>query len=321
MIDRITKLFPLWAILFSIVAFYLNNFFSIFRTAIVPLLIIVMFGMGMTLTWDNFRRILKSPLVILLGFSLQYLIMPAAGYFVSVLFNLSPVMMAGVVLVGCSPGGTASNVITYLGNGDVALSITLTLTSTVLAVFLTPFFSYIILNHVVPVPTGEMFLDILQIVLIPVLAGTAINSFFSKKINKIRNIFPLISTLAIVFIIAIIVALNKSKITEMSFFIVAAVMLHNMIGLSFGYFVPRLLKYDKKTCRTICIEVGMQNSGLSVALAVKFFSAAAALPGAIFSIWHNLSGSILAGWWRVKDEKTFKVNEENNKLKTLEGSG
>ena len=155
MIDRITKLFPLWAILFSFIAFYFNEYFSVFKSAIVPLLIVVMFGMGMTLTWDNFKRIFKSPLIILIGFGLQYLIMPAAGYFVSALFNLSPVMMAGVVLVGCSPGGTASNVITYLENGDVALSITLTLTSTVLAVFLTPFFSYIILNHVVPVPAGE----------------------------------------------------------------------------------------------------------------------------------------------------------------------
>ena len=301
MVDRITKLFPLWAIIFSILAYLANDFFSIFKSLIVPLLIVVMFGMGMTLTWDNFKRIFKSPLIILIGFGLQYLIMPFSGYLVSAIFNLSPVMMAGVVLVGCSPGGTASNVITYLGDGDVALSITLTLTSTVLAVFLTPFFSYIILNHVVPVPAGEMFLDILQIVLIPVLLGTAINSLFSKKINKVRNVFPLISTLAIVFIIAIIVALNKTKISEMNFIIVAAVILHNLIGLSFGYFVPKLLKYDNKTCRTISIEVGMQNSGLSVALAVKYFSAAAALPGAIFSIWHNLSGSMLAGWWRFKD--------------------
>ena len=302
MIDRITKLFPIWAIIFSILAYYSNDFFSNFKSLIVPLLIIVMFGMGMTLTWDKFKRIFKSPLILFIGFGLQYLVMPFSGYFVSVLFSLSPAMMAGVVLVGCSPGGTASNVITYLGNGDVALSITLTLTSTVFAVFLTPFFSYIILNHIVPVPAREMFLDILQIVLIPVLLGTAINSLFSKKINKIRNVFPLISTLAIVFIIAIIVGLNKTKISEMSFIIVVAVIMHNLIGLSFGYFVPKLLKYDKKTCRTISIEVGMQNSGLSVALAVKYFSAAAALPGAIFSIWHNLSGSVLAGWWRYKDE-------------------
>jgi bile acid:Na+ symporter, BASS family len=303
MTDKITKLFPLWAILFSLVAYFYDELFAGFKSAIVPLLAVIMFGMGMTLKWKNFREIFKSPLVILLGFSLQFLVMPAAAYLISVLLNLSPVMMAGVVLVGCSPGGTASNVITYLGKGNVALSITLTLTSTVLAVFLTPFLSYIFLNHVVPVPAGEMFLDILQIVLVPVLVGTAINSFFSAKIEKIRTVFPLISTLAIVVIIAIIVSINKAKIEEMSFIIVAAVMLHNITGLTFGYWIPRLLKYDRTICRTICIEVGMQNSGLSVALAVKFFSAAAALPGAVFSIWHNLSGSVLAAWWRSRDEK------------------
>jgi len=302
MIDRITKLFPLWAIIFSLLAYFYSDLFSGFKSAIVPLLTVVMFGMGMTLRWDNFREIFKTPLAILLGVGLQYLVMPGAAYLISVLLNLSPEMMAGVVLVGCSPGGTASNVITYLGNGNVALSITLTLTSTVLAVALTPLISYIILNHVVPVPATEMFIDILQIVLIPVLAGTATNSFFNKKIGKIRNVFPLLSTLAIVVIIAIIVALNKSKLEEMNLIIIAAVVLHNATGLTFGYFVPKMLRYDKRTCRTICIEVGMQNSGLSVALAVKFFSAAAALPGAIFSIWHNLSGSILAAWWRFKDE-------------------
>lgn len=303
MMHKITKLFPIWAILFSILAYFYNGFFAVFKSAIVPLLTVVMFGMGMTLKWENFREIFKSPLLILLGVSLQYIVMPGTAYLISVLLNLSPVMMAGVVLVGCSPGGTASNVITYLAKGNVALSITLTLTSTVLAVAFTPFFSWFILNHVVPVPAGEMFLNILQIVLIPVLIGTGINSFFSNKIAKIRNIFPLISTLAIVFIIAIIVALNKSKIDEISLIIVAAVILHNLTGLSFGYFVPKLFKYDKKVCRTLSIEVGMQNSGLSVALAVKFFSVAAALPGAIFSIWHNLSGSVLAAWWSSGNEK------------------
>ncbi len=307
MISKLTRLFPLWAVLFSLIAFFYSNIFSGFKSAIVPLLTVVMFGMGMTLTWDNFKKIIKSPAVIFLGFGLQYLIMPSAAYVISLLLNLPPQMMAGLVLVGSCPGGTASNVITYLGNGDVALSITLTLTSTIFAVFLTPFFSYILLNHVVPVPAAEMFLDILQIVLIPVLVGTTINSLFSSKIEKVRNIFPFLSMLAIVLIITIIVALNKSKIADVSFIILVAVILHNMTGLTFGYFIPRLLKYDKKTCRTIGIEVGMQNSGLSVALAVKFFSAAAALPGAIFSIWHNLSGSFLAGWWTYRDAKKEKL--------------
>lgn len=310
MIDKITKLFPIWAILFSLLAYFYNDLFAGFKSWIIPLLTVVMFGMGMTLKWENFKEIFKSPLIILLGFSLQFLVMPGAAYLISVLFNLSPVMMAGVVLVGCSPGGTASNVITYLGNGNVALSITLTLTSTIFAVALTPFFSYLLLNHVVPVPVTDMFLNILQIVLVPVLLGTAINSFFGKKLEKIRNVFPLISTLAIVLIIAIIVALNKARLAEMELIIIAVVMLHNSTGLTIGYLVPRLLKYDKKICRTIAIEVGMQNSGLSVALAVKFFSAAAALPGAIFSIWHNLSGSVLAGWWRYRDEKINKSDTQ-----------
>ena len=297
MIHKITKLFPFWAILFSIMAYFYNGFFAGFKFAIVPLLTVVMFGMGMTLKWENFREIFKSPLLILLGVSLQYVVMPASAFLISILLNLSPVMMAGVVLVGCSPGGTASNVITYLAKGNVALSITLTLTSTVLAVALTPFLSWLILKQVVPVPAGDMFLDILQIVLIPVLIGTGINSILGQKIEKIRILFPLISTLAIVIIIAIIVALNKSKIEEINLIIIAAVMLHNLTGLCFGYFIPKLFKYDNKVCRTLSIEVGMQNSGLSVALAVKFFSAAAALPGAIFSIWHNLSGSVLAALW------------------------
>jgi BASS family bile acid:Na+ symporter len=304
MIDKLTKLFPLWAIIFSLIAYFYSYLFAGLKSAIVPLLTVVMFGMGMTLTWDNFKEIIKAPSVIFLGFALQYLIMPSAAYVISILLKLPPEMMAGLVLVGCSPGGTASNVITYPGNGNVALSITLTLTSTIFAVFLTPFFSYILLNHVVPVPAAGMFLDILQIVLIPVLVGTTINSLSGNKIEKVRNVFPLLSTLAIVLIIAIIVGLNKSKIADMSFIIFAAVILHNVTGLTFGYYIPKLFKYDKKICRTIGIEVGMQNSGLSVALAVKFFSAAAALPGAIFSIWHNLSGSLLAGWWRYRDTKS-----------------
>ena len=290
MIDKITKLFPLWAILFSVIAYYYDSFFAGFKSAIIPLLTVVMFGMGMTLTWNNFREVIESPAVIFLGFALQYLIMPVSAYLISLLLNLSPMLMAGVVLVGCSPGGTASNVITYLGNGNVALSITLTLTSTVFAVLLTPLLTYLFLNHVVPVPAVDMLLDILQIVLVPVLVGTAINSFFQGKLDKVRNIFPLISTLAIIVIIAIIVALNKVKLGNVDFMIILAVMLHNMTGLTSGYFIPRLFKYDKKICRTIGIEVGMQNSGLSVALAVKYFSAAAALPAAIFSVWHNLSG-------------------------------
>ncbi len=310
MAEKIIKYFPVWAVLFAVMAYYFDSYFASLKSAIIPLLAIVMFGMGMTLTWDNFREVIKKPKSILVGFSLQYLIMPFSAYFISVILDLSPMLMAGLVLVGCSPGGTASNVITFLAGGNVALSITLTLVSTITAVLFTPFLTMVLLNHVVPVPAMEMFLDILQIVLVPVILGTAINSFMNNKIKNISNIFPLISALAIILIIAIIVALNKTKISEVSLLLVFAVILHNSTGLILGYYITRLLRFDNKTCRTIAIEVGMQNSGLGVALAIKYFSATAALPGAIFSVWHNLSGSIYAGLLRMWDIKNKFQNKK-----------
>ncbi|MBN1533004.1 MAG: bile acid:sodium symporter family protein [Spirochaetes bacterium] len=299
--QRFTRLFPLWALLVSVAAYNLDAYLAGLKPLIIPLLAVVMFGMGMTLEWQNFRNVFKSPGVILLGFSLQYLVMPGAAYLLSLLFRLPPALTAGMVLVGCSPGGTASNVIAYLAGGDVALSVTMTLASTVCAVVLTPLLTLLLLRHVVPVPAAEMLLDILVIVLLPVMAGTAINSFFKERIGKVRELFPLLSAAVILFIIAIIVALNRSNIGSASPVILMAVMAHNLTGLALGYGVTRLFRYDEKTGRTIAIEVGMQNSGLAVALAVRYFSAAAALPGAIFSVWHNISGSILAGIWRHRD--------------------
>ena len=308
MIEKLTKLFPVWAILFSILAFIFPSFFSSFKSAIIPLLTVVMFGMGMTLTWDNFNSVIKTPKTILIGVILQFAIMPLSAFIISKSFGLSAQFTAGMILVGSSSGGTASNVITYLADGDVALSITLTMTSTILAVIFTPLLTLLYLNQVVPVPFWQILLSILQMVLVPVLLGTTINSLFNKKIEKFRPVFPLLSTIAIVLIIAIIIALNKPKLVDLNYIIIICVILHNSSGLFFGYFSTKLFGYDIKTCRTIGIEVGMQNSGLSVALAVKYFSAIAAIPGAIFSIWHNLSGSILAGYW------SSKAHKQNNDL-------
>lgn len=302
MVYRMTQLFPLWAIIFSIVAFWKPDFFAQFKASIIPLLTVVMFGMGMTLKWKNFKKVIKSPGIILIGVSLQYLIMPLSAYIISKTMGLSPALTAGMVLVGSSAGGTASNVITYLAKGDVALSITLTMTSTLIAVVMTPFLSYLYLHQMVAVPFLKMLWSILQMVFIPVVLGTTINSLFADKVGRIRSVFPLISTLAIVVIIAIIVGLNQQRLVNLGFMIILAVILHNLSGLTSGYWVTRLLGYDERTCRTVGIEVGMQNSGLSVALAIKYFSAAAAIPGAIFSIWHNLSGSFLAGYWSFQNE-------------------
>ncbi len=297
MLDRTTSLFPLWAILFSILAYLCPQCLVGFKPAIIYLLGVVMFGMGMTLTADNFAAVLKRPNVVTVGVLLQYLLMPLIAWGLSRALNLSPELMVGMVLVGSSPGGTASNVICYLARGDVALSITLTALSTLLAVLASPLLTWLYIGHTVEVPVVKMLLDVLKVVIVPVAVGVVINTLIGHRIGEAKKIFPLISVAAIVFIIAIIIALNQARLQQLAMTLFIAVVLHNALGLVGGYWLARGFGYDLRICRTLAIEVGMQNSGLAVALSIKFFSPLAALPGALFSIWHNLSGSLLASWW------------------------
>ena len=297
MIERITLLFPLWAILFSSIAFIYPQGFVELKPAIVYLLGVVMFGMGVTLTGEDFYRVLKRPRVIVTGILLQYLLMPLIAWLLCLSLGVGHTLMVGMVLVGSSPGGTASNVICYLARGDVALSITLTICSTLLAVAATPLLSWVYLGQTVEVPVIKMLVDILRVVIAPVIAGVVINSLLGTRIEAIKSIFPLLSVVAIVIIIAIIVALNQASIQVLALTLLVAVILHNGLGLVGGYWLPRWLGHERRICRTLSIEVGMQNSGLAVALAIKFFSPMAALPGALFSIWHNISGSVLSAWW------------------------
>ena len=245
MIALITRLFPLWAVIFSAMAFLFPGIFSGGKSAIIPLLTVVMFGMGMTLKWSHFREVVKEPQVILLGVLLQFLIMPFSAFVISSLLGLTVAFTAGMVLVGSSPGGTASNVITYLAGGNVALSITLTMTSTLIAVVMTPLLTLLYLNRMVAVPFWSMLWSVFQIVFVPVVVGTTINTVFGKKLESIRSLFPLISTIAIVLIIAIIVAINQSKLADIGLVLVAAVILHNASGLLFGFWVPKMLGYDE----------------------------------------------------------------------------
>lgn len=297
-IHNLTRLFPLWAMLFSVLAWWQPQLFAGHKPAIMPLLALVMFGMGLTLTLADFARILKLPRLIVLGALLQFGLMPLAAWLVSLLLGLNPLLTAGMVLVGASPGGTASNVVCYLARGNVALSITLTAVSTLLAVLLTPWLSWLYLNATIDVPVLDMLKSIVQLIIVPVMLGIALNHFLHARLRPLQHAFPLISVAAIVLIIAIIVALNHERLSELSLLLLLAVALHNLTGLVGGYAVPRLLGYDTRVCRTLAIEVGMQNSGLAVALALKYFAPLAALPGALFSIWHNLSGSLLASLWR-----------------------
>jgi BASS family bile acid:Na+ symporter len=294
---RLTALFPLWAILASAAALFWPAPFVASKPAIVPLLGVIMLGMGLTLTWNSFTRVFTCPRFVAGGVFLQFFLMPLFAWGIARLLHLDQALTAGLVLVGACPGGTASNVICFLAGGDVALSITLTACSTILAVFLTPFLTWFYVGQVVPVPVVDMFLSIVKIVLIPVGAGVALNTLFGGHFKKVKPVFPVVSVGSIVFIIAIVVALNRQNFHMIGAAAALAVVLHNLAGLLAGYWAARIMGWERQVCRTIAIEVGMQNSGLGVALAMKYFSAAAALPGAIFSIWHNFSGSLVASYW------------------------
>ncbi len=298
MLTTVTSLFPLWAIIFSVTAFFFPNIFSGLKPAIVPLLAIVMLGMGMTLKPENFKRIFERPFSIAIGVTLQYTIMPLSALLISNMLSLPLELKIGMVLVGCCPGGTASNVICYLAKADVALSIILTLITTLISFCLTPFLCWLLVGQTVPVPVLKMLTTILTIIIIPVALGVAINTLWGRKVSPLKKIFPLISVAAIVLIIAIIVALNRDNLATSGWILAIGVISHNLFGLSAGYGIARALKRTKTESRTIAIEVGMQNSGLAVALALKYFTPLSALTGAIFSIWHNLSGSFLSRYWR-----------------------
>lgn len=297
MLARATAGFPLWALLAALAAAVAPGPFSALRGAIAPLLGIVMLGMGMTLEARDFARVLERPAAVFLGVTLQYAIMPFAGWVVGLALGLAPELAAGVVLVGSCPGGTASNVVCYLARGDVALSITLTTLSTLLAVGATPALTWIYVGQRVDVPVLEMLRSIAAVVVLPVVAGVAVNTLWGRRLEAVKHLFPLLSVAAIVLIIAIVVALNHARLDALLAPVAVAVVLHNGLGLALGYGAARALGRSESERRTLAIEVGMQNSGLGVALASAHLSPAAALPGALFSVWHNLSGALLASWW------------------------
>ncbi|MBZ0333249.1 bile acid:sodium symporter family protein [Marinobacter sp. AL4B] len=297
MIARITQLFPLWAIAFSVLAYVQPTLFVDLKSTIVPLLTIIMLAMGLTLTPTDFGNVARSKGAITLGVILQFSVMPILALVISLVMGFSPEQTVGMVLVGSVAGGTSSNVMAYLAKGDVALSISMTAISTLLGVVLTPLLTGFLAGKTVDVPVAAMLLSLVKIVLLPVGIGVAINTLARPAIKRIENILPLVSMAAIVIIVAIVVALNKDNLAVQGMAIAVAVILHNGLGLALGYGLARLFGFEPTVCRTIAFEVGLQNSGLATALAMKFFTPVAAIPGTLFSVWHNISGSILAGYW------------------------
>lgn len=294
---RLTLWFPLLAVVISLVAAAVPDFLITLRPAIVPLLGVVMFGMGMTLTPGSFADVVSRPRIVALGLVLQYMLMPFWAWSTAQVFGLPEQLALGLVLVGSCPGGTASNVMCYLAKGDVALSISLTTLSTLLAVVATPLLTWIYMGQSIPVPVWGMILSIVKVIVVPVALGVAVNTWFGSRMGSIKRLFPLLSISAILLIIGIIVAINHPHLAGLAVSVVAAIVVHNLAGLAGGYWVARWLGLDSVTSRTLSLEVGMQNSGLGVALAVQHFSAIVAVPGALFSVWHNLSGAALASLW------------------------
>jgi BASS family bile acid:Na+ symporter len=292
-----TMLFPIGAVAVAMFSYFQPAVLDSSRNLIEPLLGVVMLGMGMTLRAENFAEILRRPKLIGLGCIMQFGLMPALGYAVGTALGLSGELLAGVVLLGACPGGTASNVICYLARADVALGITLTTTTTLLAVFLTPLLTWSYLGRQMEVPVVQMMTGIVLIILVPVAAGVLLNRRFSRWLQPVKQVFPYVSVAAIILIIGIVMAVARPHFDEVAAPVIAAVFWHNLLGLAGGYWCARWLGQEERVRRTLSIETGMQNSGLAVALAQDYFSVLAALPGALFSIWHNISGSVLAWHW------------------------
>ena len=269
------------------------------------LLMVVMFGMGLTMKPQDFAVVFKYPRDVLIGCLAQFLIMPLLAFGLGKIFGFSEELLVGIVLVGTCPGGTASNVMTFLAKGDTALSVGMTSVNTLLAPLLTPALTYLFLRTMVNVDVKAMFISIIQVVILPIGVGLLINHFFSRFTRKAVDFLPLVSVVAICLIIAAVVSHNSEKILSTGAALFGAVILHNLLGYAAGYLTAVVFKMDEPRRRALCIEVGMQNSGLATTLAMSACPslALAAGPGAIFSVWHNLSGAVLASFFRGRGEK------------------
>ncbi|MFK8259219.1 ketopantoate/pantoate/pantothenate transporter PanS [Erwinia sp. AnSW2-5] len=300
MLATFTRLFPLWAVLLSVAAYYTPTTFTGMGPYVPYLLMLIMFGMGVTLNVGDFKRVLTRPAPVIAGTFLHYLVMPLAAWGLAKLFHMPPDLAAGMILVGSVASGTASNVMIYLAKGDVALSVTISSVSALVGVFATPLLTKFYVDTHIQVDVVGMLLSIVKIVVVPISLGLVIHHTMNGVVKRVEPYLPAFSMICILLIISAVVAGSQGFIGSVGLMVIVAVILHNAIGLLGGYWGGKLFGFDESTCRTLALEVGMQNSGLAAALGKMYFSPLAALPGALFSVWHNLSGSLLAGYWSGK---------------------
>ena len=271
------------------------------------LLMVIMFGMGLTMKPKDFAVVITHPKEIIIGCAAQFIIMPLLAFALSKTFNLDPALTAGVVLVGTCPGGTASNVITYFSKGDIALSVGMTSVNTLLAPLLTPFITWLLLQKTVEVDVWSMFWSIISVILIPIALGLIISKLFPRFVQRIVSLLPVVSTVGICMIVATVVSHNAEKIYTSGVVVLAVVMLHNLLGYGCGFGIGKLFGMTPEKTKALSIEIGMQNSGLATSLANTAFPdpsmAMATVPGALFSVWHNISGAVLAAFYRKWNSK------------------
>lgn len=298
----ICKNMALWVVIFSGIAFLYPAPFKPIGPNISYLLGVIMLGMGLSMSLDDFRLVLTRPKDVFYGVFFRYLIMPVVGLCVAKLLDLPPALAAGMVLLGACPSGTGSNVMTYIAKGDTALSITVSSVNTILAPLLTPYLFLALAGTMIPIEPGALFLDIVKIVLIPVAAGVALHMTAPRLVESLTKVVPAVSVSFIIAIIASVVALNAGKLATMAIILCAAVAIHNIAGLLLGYFAGRTAGMSRKKAKAITFEIGMENSGLCVALALAHLDPMAALPAAVMTVWEYISGSMLAGYWGARQE-------------------
>lgn len=307
--DFIAQWMGVLVLLVGAVALFLpESFIWIETKTINPMLGVIMFGMGLTLSPNDFKIVLSRPKDILVGCLAQFTIMPLLAWLLTLAFSLPKELALGVILVGCCPGGTASNVITYLAKGDLALSVGMTACSTLLAPIVTPLLVWLMAGTMVNVDTLGMLLSIVYVVIAPIIVGLLCQHFLPKLTKAVTPYLPAFSSLAIAITVGIVVSHNADRLMLGGMIVILVVILHNLLGLSLGFTIGRLLRLEKPKCIALSIEVGMQNSGLASSLANMHFAAypLATVPGAIFSVWHNISGALAA--------RIFQRTTNNNQL-------
>ncbi|KRN07669.1 sodium-dependent transporter [Liquorilactobacillus sucicola DSM 21376 = JCM 15457] len=304
-LERLGKIIGRWFTLLVVLWAAFNYILPKTSLWLVPnisyLLGIILFGMGLTLKIEDFERIARKPLPVIAGTVAHYVIMPTLAWLLCLIFQLKGATAAGVILVGSCPSGTSSSVMAYLAGGDVALDVSIETLSTLLAPVALPGLLLLFAGKYIDIPTASLFLSTVKIVLLPIILGVAVHSIFGKKIEKITHVLPLVSQLAILMIVGAVIAANHDNLfTAATALVIPVVILHNLFGYGLGFLFAKFIRLRDPQRKAITFEVGMQDSSLGATLAIKYFVPAAAIPSTVFSIWHNISGSILASYWRTK---------------------